>query len=137
MKKGNVITFRFFSSLLASALISGAVVSAPVASAEEVTTLKSVEQVNYVGYKLTSKTDTIMVDLADSYGYQMAYIDVKKKVSVRGKMVWRYVSVDLVVLDEFGKATSKTLVGIKLGDTLRVSMAGNPDNTVVRWQLVK
>ena len=94
-------------------------------------------EINYVGYALTATTDTIFVDLADSYAYQFAYIDVKKQVLVSGKLQWRYVAVDLVVLDEHAKATIKTLVGIKLGDTIRVSMAGNPDNIVVRWQLVK
>jgi hypothetical protein len=94
-------------------------------------------EINYVGYALTATTDTIFVDLADSYAYQFAYIDVKKQVLVSGKLQWRYVAVDLVVLDEYAKATIKTLVGIKLGDTIRVSMAGNPDNIVVRWQLVK
>jgi hypothetical protein len=99
--------------------------------------IPDVSTVNYVGYTLTSTTDTIFVDLADSYGYQFAYIDVKKQVLVSGKLLWRYVPVDLVVLDAYGRAIIKTLVGIKLGDTLRVSMAGNPDNVVVRWQLVK
>ena len=94
-------------------------------------------EINYVGYALTATTDTIFVDLADSYAYQFAYIDVKKQILVSGKLQWRYVAVDLVVLDEYAKATIKTLVGIKLGDTIRVSMAGNPDNIVVRWQLVK
>jgi hypothetical protein len=94
-------------------------------------------EINYVGYTLTATTDTIFVDLADSYAYQFAYIDVKKQVLVSGKLLWRYVAVDLVVLDEYARSTVKTLVGIKLGDTIRVSMAGNPDNIVVRWQLVK
>jgi len=94
-------------------------------------------EVNYVGYTLTAMTDTIFVDLADVYAYQFAYIDVKKEVLVSGKLQWRYVPVDLVVLDAYGRSIIKTLVGIKLGDTLRVSMAGNPDNVVVRWQLVK
>jgi hypothetical protein len=94
-------------------------------------------EINYVGYALTATTDTIFVDLADSYAYQFAYVDVKKQILVSGKLQWRYVAVDLVVLDEYAKATIKTLVGIKLGDTIRVSMAGNPDNIVVRWQLVK
>jgi hypothetical protein len=94
-------------------------------------------EVNYVGYTLTATTDTIFVDLADVYAYQFAYIDVKKQVLVSGKLLWRYVPVDLVVLDAYGRSTITTLVGIKLGDTIRVSMAGYPDNIVVRWQLVK
>jgi hypothetical protein len=137
MKKENAIRSRFFSTLLISALMSGAIVSAPVALAEEVTPVKSLEMVNFVGYKLTSTTDTIMVDLADMYGYHFAYIAVKKRVSVGGKLVFRYVPVDLVVLDAFGKSTIKTLVGIKLGDTIRVSLAGFPNDEVIRWQLVK
>lgn len=137
MKKENAIKSRFFSTLLISALMSSAAVVPPAAFAEDVVTTSNVELVNYVGYRLTSTTDTLIVDLADKYGYQFAYIHVKKKVLVGGKMVPRYVPVDLVVLDAFGKATIKTRVGIKLGDTIRVSMAGNPDNLVVRWQPVK
>jgi hypothetical protein len=94
-------------------------------------------EINYVGYNLTATTDTIFVDLADSYAYQFAYVDVKKQVLVSGKLLWKYVNVDLVVLDAYGRSTITTLVGIKLGDTIRVSMADNPDNIVVRWQLVK
>ncbi len=99
--------------------------------------IPTASEVNYVGYTLTSTTDTIYVDLADSYAYQFAYVDVKKQVLVSGKLLWKYVPVDLVVLDAYGRSVIKTLVGIKLGDTIRVSMAGYPDNEVVRWQLVK
>jgi hypothetical protein len=94
-------------------------------------------EVSTVLYTLTSTTDTIFVDLADSYAYHFAYVDVKKMVLVDGKSVLRYVPVDLVVLDEFARATIKTLVGIKLGDIIRVSMAGYPDNVAVKWQLIK
>jgi hypothetical protein len=64
-------------------------------------------------------------------------VDVKKKVLVNGKLVLRYVNVDIVVLDEFARATIKTRIGIKVGDIIRVSMAENPDNLIVKWQHIK
>jgi hypothetical protein len=94
-------------------------------------------EMNTVLYTLTATTDTLFIDLADSYAYHFAYVDVKKYVSVNGKLVLKYVPVDLVVLDGFARATIKTLVGIKLGDIIRVSMAGYPDNVPVKWQLIK
>ena len=94
-------------------------------------------EMNSVQYKLTNTVDTLIVDLADKYFYQFAYVDVKKKVLVNGKMVLRYVNVDIVVLDEFARSTIKTLVGIKVGDIIRVSMAGYPDNVIVKWQHIK
>lgn len=94
-------------------------------------------ELNSVQYLLTPTTDTLFIDLADTYAYQFAYVDVKKYVLENGKSVLRYVNVDIVVLDEFARATIKTLVGIKIGDIIRVSMAGNPDNVVVKWQHIK
>jgi hypothetical protein len=94
-------------------------------------------ELNTVQYLLTPTTDTLSIDLADTYAYQFAYVDVKKYVLEDGKSVLRYVNVDLVVLDEFARSTIKTLVGIQIGDIIRVSMAGNPDNVIVKWQHIK
>ena len=133
MKKENVIKNRFFSALLATTLISGAAVTAPASYGVDM----PLNKMNSVQYKLTNTVDTLIVDLADKYFYQFAYVDVKKKVLVNGKMVLRYVNVDIVVLDEFARSTIKTLVGIKVGDIIRVSMAGYPDNVIVKWQHIK
>lgn len=94
-------------------------------------------EINSVEYILTPTVVTLFVDLKDIYAYQFAYVDVKKNVLENGKLVLRYVNVDIVVLDEFARATIKTLVGIKVGDIIRVSMAENPDNIIVKWQHIK
>ena len=94
-------------------------------------------ELNTVQYLLTPTIDTLFIDLADTYAYQFAYVDVKKYVLENGKSVLRYVNVDIVVLDDFARATIKTLVGIKIGDVIRVSMAGYPDNVIVKWQHIK
>jgi len=133
MKKENVIKNRFFSALLATTLISGAAVTAPASYGVDM----PLSEMNSVQYKLTNTVDTLIVDLADKYFYQFAYVDVKKRVLVNGKMVLRYVNVDIVVLDEFARSTIKTLVGIQVGDIIRVSMAGYPDNVIVKWQHIK
>ncbi len=133
MKKENAIKHRFFSALLATTLISGVAINAPASFAEETV----LSDLNTVQYTLTSTTDTLLVDLADKYFYQFAYVDVKKNVLVNGKFVMRYVNADIVVLDEFGRATIKTRMGIKVGDIIRVSMAENPDNLIVKWRHIK
>jgi len=94
-------------------------------------------ELNSVEYTLTNTVDTLFIDLADKYAYHFAYVDVKKMVLENGKMVLRYVEVDLVVLDEYARATIKTRIGIKIGDIIRVSMAGYPDNVIVKWQHIK
>lgn len=133
MKKENAIKNRFFSALLATTLIAGAVVSAPASYGEEM----PASEMNSVEYTLTNTVDTLVVDLEDKYFYQFAYVDVKKKVLVNGKMVLRYVNVDIVVLDEFARATINTRIGIQKGDIIRVSMADIPDNVIVKWQHIK
>jgi hypothetical protein len=133
MKKENAIKNRFFSVLLATTLISGAAVTAPASHGADM----PLSEMNSVQYTLTNTVNTLVVDLADKYFYQFAYVDVKKKVLVNGKMVLRYVNVDIVVLDEFARATIKTRIGISIGDIIRVSMAENPDNIIVKWQHIK
>lgn len=133
MKKENVIKNRFFSALLATTLISGVAITAPASYGAEL----PLSEMNSVEYTLTKTVDTFVVDLADSYFYQFAYVDVKKNVMVNGKMVMRYFNVDIVVLDEFARATIKTRMGISLGDIIRVSMAEIPDNVIVKWQRMK
>lgn len=133
MKKENVIKNRFFSALLATTLISGVAITAPASYGAEV----PLSEINSVEYTLTNTVDTLVVDLADSYAYQFAYVDVRKNVMVNGKMKAQYFNVDIVVLDEFARAIIKTRMGIKVGDIIRVSMAGYPDNMVVQWKHMK
>lgn len=133
MKKGNVIRDGFFSTLLASTLIASVVVGAPASYGVDM----PLSERNSVEYTLTNTVDTLVVDLADKYFYQFAYVDVKKRVLVNGEMVLRYVNVDIVVLDEFARATIKTRIGIQKGDMIRVSMADFPDNIIVKWQRIK
>jgi len=133
MKKGNAIKYRFFSALLATSLFTGGVMSAPASFGADL----PLSELNSVQYSLTNTVDTLVVDLADTYAYHIAYVDVKKNVLVNGKLVMRYVNVDIVVLDEFARATIKTRIGIKIGDIIRVSMAGYPDNVIVKWQHIK
>lgn len=133
MKKENAIKNRFFSVLLATTLISGAAITAPASYGADL----PLNEMNSVQYTLTNTVNTLVVDLADKYFYQFAYVDVKKRVLVNGKMVLRYVNVDIVVLDELARATIKTRIGIQKGDMIRVSMADFPDNVIVKWQRIK
>jgi hypothetical protein len=137
MKMVNRKKSRFIPTLLASIMMSSIFVSTPASYGEEVLFPQMESDFNSVEYTLTSTTNTLFVDLKDMYAYQFAYVDVKKKVLVNGKLVLRYVNVDIVVLDEFARATIKTRIGIKVGDIIRVSMAENPDNLIVKWQHIK
>jgi hypothetical protein len=90
-----------------------------------------------IEYKLTSSTNTIDIDLADKYWYQIVTVDVKKKVLVNGKYVLRYVRIDTVVLDELAAVTLYTTIGIKVGDVIRVSVIGAVTDTPVKYVTVK
>ncbi len=90
-----------------------------------------------IEYTLTSSTNTIEIDLADKYWYQIVVVDVKKKVLVSGKYVLRYVRIDTVVLDEFAAVTLYTTIGIKAGDVIRVSVIGAVTDTPVKYVTVK
>ena len=90
-----------------------------------------------IRYAIATRTKTVFVDLADKYANQMVIVDVKQRVLVNGKWVLKFVPIDTVVLDEYGKAVIKTLVGIKAGNVLRVSIPGDPDNVLIKYVIVK
>ena len=90
-----------------------------------------------IRYAIATRTKTVFVDLADKYANQLVIIDVKQRVLVNGKWVLKFVPIDTVVLDEYGKAVIKTLVGIKAGNVLRVSIPGDPDNVLIKYVIVK
>ena len=90
-----------------------------------------------IRYAIATRTKTVFVDLADKYANQMVIIDVKQRVLVNGKWVLKFVAIDTVVLDEYGKAVIKTLVGIKAGNVLRVSIPGEPENILIKYVIVK
>jgi hypothetical protein len=90
-----------------------------------------------IRYAITTRTKTVFVDLADKYANQMVIVDVKQRVLVNGKWVLKFVPIDTVVLDEYGKAVIKTLVGIKAGNVLRVSIPGEPENILIKYVIVK
>ena len=79
----------------------------------------------------------IEIDLADKYWYQIVFVDVKKSVLINGKYVMSYVRIDTVVLDESAAVTLYTTVGIKAGDTIRVSVIGAVTDTPVKYVTVK
>jgi hypothetical protein len=137
MKKVDIKKSRIFPAVLALILMTSIFVNTPASFGEEVVTSQVKGDFNTVEYTLTTTVDTLVIDLKDMYAYQFAYVDVKKKVLVNGKLVLRYVNVDIVVLDELARATIKTRVGIKVGDIIRVSMAEIPDNIIVKWQHMK
>jgi hypothetical protein len=90
-----------------------------------------------IRYAIATRTKTIFVDLADKYANQMVIIDVKQRVLVNGKWVLKFVPIDTVVLDENGRVVIKTLVGIKAGNVIRVSIAGEPENILIKYVIVK
>ena len=87
-------------------------------------------------YTLTTKLNTIKIDLADKYGYEIVFVDVKKYILVNGKSVLSYVRIDTAILDEFGAVTVKTTIGIKAGNKIRVSIIGATADTPVKYVTV-
>jgi hypothetical protein len=90
-----------------------------------------------IEYTLSSSSNAIEIDLADKYWYQIVFVDVKKLVLINGKYVRSYVRIDTVVLDEFAAVTLYTTIGIKAGDTIRVSVIGAVTDTPVKYVTVK
>lgn len=88
-------------------------------------------------YTLTSSSNTLEIDLADKYWYQIVFVDVKKRVLINSKYVLSYVRIDTVALDEFAAATVSTTIGIKAGDVIRVSVVGSDTDTPVKYVTVK
>ena len=95
------------------------------------------EDLSTIRYAIATKTKTVFVDLADIYADQIVLVDVKMPVVVNGKTVWKYFPIDTVVLDEFGRTKIKTLVNIKVGNVIRVSVLGDPKNIPVKYVTVK
>lgn len=124
-------------------LISGAFLSVPSANADETATataaaeMAAVAEMNSLRYSIATKTKTIFVDLADIRVSEIAFIDVKMPVVINGKKVLRYFPVDTVILDDFGRAKIKTQVNIKVGNVLRVSILGIPDDLPIIYRTVK
>jgi pyruvate/2-oxoglutarate dehydrogenase complex dihydrolipoamide acyltransferase (E2) component len=78
-----------------------------------------------IKYRITSKTKSIFIDLADTYAYQVADVSARLLVLRNGKKVYRYVAIDSVALDSQGKATSKTKALLKIGTVIRVMIDGS------------
>lgn len=132
-----------FSGTLALALVFGAFASLPSAIAIETkevvatSLVVATEDKNTITYSIKSTTKLIGVDLADSHALEVAFIDVKMPVTVNGKRVLKYFAVDTVLLDDFGRANIKTLIKIKAGNMIRVSVLGNPKNLPIVYKTVK
>ena len=90
-----------------------------------------------IGYTLSADSNTIAIDLADQYSYEIVFVDVKKSVLINGKYVLSYVRIDTAMLDEFGAVTLDTTIGIKAGNVLRVSIIGADKDTPVKYVTVK
>jgi hypothetical protein len=97
----------------------------------------AVEDLSTIRYAIATRTKTIFVDLADKYADQIVAVDVKKSVLKNGKYVLAYVPIDTVVLDEFGRVKIKTLVDIKVGNVIRVSLIDIPKNIPIKYVTVK
>jgi hypothetical protein len=95
------------------------------------------QDLNTIRYAIATKTKSIFVDLADKYADQLVAVDVKKTVVKNGKKVTAYVSVETVALNEFGRAIIKTLIDIKVGNVIRVSVLSNPNNIPIKYVTVK
>jgi hypothetical protein len=132
-----------FSGMLALALVFGAFASLPSANAIEAkeviptSLIVATEDMNTITYSIKSKTKLIGVDLADSHALEVAFIAVKMPVTVNGKKVLKYFAVDTVLLDDFGRANTKTLINIKAGNMIRVSVLGNPKDLPIVYKTVK
>ena len=107
-----------------------------VMTTEEVAALAQAN-LNTIEYALSSSSTSIDVDLADKYGYQIVFVDVKKSVLVNGKYVLSYVRIDTAALDEFGAVSLNTTVAIKAGNTIRVSIIGAVEDTPIKYVTVK
>jgi len=107
-----------------------------VISAEEAAAIAKAS-LNTIEYSLSSSSTSIDIDLADKYGYQIVFVDVKKSVLVNGKYVLSYVRIDTAVLDEFGAVGLNTTVAIKAGNTIRVSIIGAVVDTPIKYVTVK
>ena len=92
---------------------------------------------NTIEYSLSSSSTSIDIDLADKYGYQIVFVDVKKSVLVNGKYVLSYVRIDTAALDEFGAVSLNTTIGIKAGNVIRVSIIGAVADTPIKYVTVK
>jgi len=90
-----------------------------------------------IRYTLSADSNTIAIDLADEYGYNIVFVDVKKSVLINGKYVLSYVRIDTAILDEFGAVTLDTTIGIKAGNVIRVSIIGADKDTPVKYVTVK
>ena len=95
------------------------------------------EDLNSIRYAIATKTKSIFIDLADMYADAIALVEVKKFVLKNGKNVLSYVPVDTVSLGAYGRAVIKTLVGIKVGNVIRVSIVGESSNTPIKYVTVK
>jgi hypothetical protein len=107
-----------------------------VISAEEAAAIAKAS-LNTIEYSLSSSSTSIDIDLADKYGYQIVFVDVKKSVLVNGKYVLSYVRIDTAALDEFGAVSLNTTVAIKAGNTIRVSIIGAVVDTPIKYVTVK
>ncbi len=95
------------------------------------------EDLNTIRYAIATKTKSIFIDLADKYADLLVAVDVKKTVVKNGNKVTAYVSVETVALNEFGRAIIKTLIDIKVGNVIRVSVLSNPNNIPIKYVTVK
>ena len=66
----------------------------------------------------------ITINLPDKYEGQIADVEVKTSVLVKGKKVLRYVDINSVVLNKTATATFKPQIAIKAGNIIRVSIGG-------------
>jgi hypothetical protein len=107
-----------------------------VISAEEAAAIAKAS-LNTIEYSLSSSSTSIDIDLADKYGYQIVFVDVKKSILVNGKYVLSYVRIDTAALDEFGAVSLNTTVAIKAGNTIRVSIIGAVVDTPIKYVTVK
>ena len=107
-----------------------------VMTTEEVAALAQAN-LNTIEYSLSSSSTSIDIDLADKYGYQIVFVDVKKSVLVNGKYVLSYVRIDTAALDEFGAVSLNTTIGIKAGNVIRVSIIGAVADTPIKYVTVK
>jgi hypothetical protein len=105
-------------------------------AAEEIAALAKAS-LSTILYTLSSTSNTIEIDLADQYGYEIVFVDVKKSVLINGKYVLSYVRIDTAVLDEFGAVTLNTKIGMKVGDVIRVSIIGADKDIPVKYVTVK
>jgi hypothetical protein len=95
------------------------------------------EDLNTVRYAITTKTKTIVLDLADQYADTAVLVEVKKSVVLNGKTVVKYVAIETVVVDQSGRAMIKTLIGINVGNVIRVSVLDSSIYVPIKYVTVK